>query len=86
MQAHTEAFPWRTDQAAFQQWCDGETGFPLIDAAMLQLKATGWMHNRLRMVVAMFLTKNLQIDWRLGERYFMSQLITAPLSVSICRC
>lgn len=82
MQAHTEAFPWRTDQAAFQQWCDGETGFPLIDAAMLQLKATGWMHNRLRMVVAMFLTKNLQIDWRLGERYFMSQLIDGDFAAN----
>ncbi|RYZ98490.1 MAG: deoxyribodipyrimidine photo-lyase, partial [Moraxellaceae bacterium] len=55
---------------------------PIIDAAMLQLTATGWMHNRLRMVVAMFLTKNLQIDWRMGERYFMEQLIDGDFSAN----
>ncbi len=53
----------------------GETGFPIVDAAMRQLNATGWMHNRLRMIVASFLTKDLRLDWRAGERYFMSQLI-----------
>ncbi len=82
LQQHTEAFPWRKDSEAFQAWCDGKTGIPLVDAAMLQLKATGWMHNRLRMVVAMFLTKNLQIDWRLGEQHFMSQLIDGDFAAN----
>ena len=82
MQKHTEAFPWRHDKKLFQAWCDGETGIPIVDAAMLQLKATGWMHNRLRMVVAMFLTKNLQIDWRMGEHYFMTQLIDGDFTAN----
>jgi deoxyribodipyrimidine photo-lyase len=82
MQYYTDAFPWKHDQALFQAWCDGNTGIPIIDAAMLQLKETGWMHNRLRMVVAMFLTKNLQIDWRMGERYFMSQLIDGDFAAN----
>ena len=82
MQQHTEAFPWRYDREIFQAWCEGKTGIPLVDAAMLQLKATGWMHNRLRMVVAMFLTKNLQIDWRWGERYFMNQLIDGDFAAN----
>ncbi|MDC1436678.1 DNA photolyase family protein [Gammaproteobacteria bacterium] len=67
--------PWRENSDDFQRWCDGETGFPIIDAAMKQLKQTGWMHNRLRMVVAMFLSKNLLLDWRWGERWFMQNLI-----------
>lgn len=82
MQKHTEHFPWRHNQDLFTAWCDGRTGVPLIDAAMLQLKATGWMHNRLRMLVAMYLTKNLQIDWRLGETYFMSQLIDGDFAAN----
>src|SRR5690606_35938575 len=68
---HTEAVPWRNAPEELAAWQQGRTGFPLIDAAMRQMLATGWMHNRLRMVVAMFLTKNLLIDWREGERYFM---------------
>lgn len=82
MQAHTEAFPWRHDKAAFSAWCKGKTGIPIVDAAMRQLNATGWMHNRLRMVVAMFLTKNCQIDWRWGEDYFMSQLIDGDFAAN----
>ncbi|MET0357178.1 MAG: deoxyribodipyrimidine photo-lyase [Cellvibrio sp.] len=82
MQKHTEAFPWRYDKKLFKAWCDGETGIPIVDAAMLQLKETGWMHNRLRMVVAMFLTKNLQIDWRMGEHYFMTQLIDGDFAAN----
>lgn len=82
MQKHTEAFPWRYDQKLFKAWCDGETGIPIVDAAMLQLKETGWMHNRLRMVVAMFLTKNLQVDWRMGEHYFMTQLIDGDFAAN----
>ncbi len=61
--------------ADWHAWCTGHTGYPLVDAAMRQLNQTGWMHNRLRMVVAMFLTKHLLIDWRCGERYFMHTLI-----------
>ncbi|MGE6327821.1 cryptochrome/photolyase family protein [Psychrobacter pacificensis] len=66
---------WSYDEEDFQAWCTGKTGVPLVDAAMRCLNATGFMHNRLRMVTAMFLTKDLLIDWRLGERYFRQQLI-----------
>ena len=66
---------WSYNQDDFAAWCKGKTGVPLVDAAMRCLNATGFMHNRLRMVTAMFLTKDLLIDWRLGERYFMQQLI-----------
>ncbi len=74
------AVKWRDDQADFIAWCEGKTGYPLVDAAMRQLKQTGWMHNRLRMVVASFLTKHLLIDWRKGERYFMNHLIDGDLA------
>jgi deoxyribodipyrimidine photo-lyase len=67
--------PWENDAALFEAWCAGRTGFPIVDAAMRQLNQTGWMHNRLRMIVAMFLTKDLRIDYRKGERYFMQRLI-----------
>lgn len=66
---------WSYDKDDFDKWCQGKTGVPLVDAAMKSLNASGFMHNRLRMVTAMFLTKDLLIDWRLGERYFMQQLI-----------
>ncbi|ENM5761362.1 deoxyribodipyrimidine photo-lyase [Vibrio mimicus] len=66
---------WWNDSEKFQRWCEGNTGYPIVDAAMRQLNQTGWMHNRLRMIVASFLTKDLHIDWRWGERYFMSRLI-----------
>ena len=66
---------WSYNQDDFAAWCEGKTGVPLVDAAMRCLNTTGFMHNRLRMVTAMFLTKDLLIDWRLGERYFMQQLI-----------
>ena len=66
---------WSYDEDAFAAWREGKTGVPLVDAAMRCLNATGYMHNRLRMVTAMFLTKDLLIDWRWGERYFMQQLI-----------
>ncbi len=78
----TSHIPWRHDEADFQRWCEGRTGFPLVDAAMRQLQQTGWMHNRLRMVVAMFLTKDLFIDWRWGERFFMQHLIDGDLSAN----
>ncbi len=62
------------DEARFAAWCEGRTGYPIVDAAMRQLNQTGWMHNRTRMIVASFLTKDLLLDWRLGERYFMRKL------------
>ncbi|MDR5899030.1 deoxyribodipyrimidine photo-lyase [Halomonas vilamensis] len=74
-QDHTRALAWRDDDANFHAWCEGRTGYPLVDAAMRQLVATGWMHNRLRMVTAMFLSKHLLIDWRRGEAFFMRHLI-----------
>lgn len=67
--------PWRDDPAQLAAWREGRTGYPLVDAAMRQLAATGWMHNRLRMVVAMFLCKNLLLDWRHGEAHFMDLLV-----------
>lgn len=82
MQTYTDQFPWRKDEKVFDRWCQGQTGIPIVDAAMRQLLQTGWMHNRLRMVVAMFLTKNLQIDWRWGERWFMSRLIDGDFAAN----
>ncbi|MFD1215104.1 deoxyribodipyrimidine photo-lyase [Microbulbifer celer] len=78
----TERVPWSRSEKDFKAWCDGETGVPIVDAAMAQLNQTGWMHNRLRMVVASFLTKNLLIDWRRGERYFMQQLVDADFAAN----
>lgn len=71
----TEAIDWSSDEQAFDRWRAGQTGVPIVDAGMRQLRQTGWMHNRLRMVVAMYLTKNLFIDWRRGERHFMQSLV-----------
>lgn len=75
-------FPWENDMEKFQKWCDGETGYPLVDAAMKQLNQTGYMHNRLRMVVASFLTKHLLVDYRLGEQYFAAKLLDFDLSAN----
>jgi deoxyribodipyrimidine photo-lyase len=72
---YRRAIDWNHDHDAFRAWCDGQTGFPLVDAGMRQLKREGWMHNRARLVVGSFLTKDLGIDWRLGERWFMRMLI-----------
>ncbi|MCJ8164993.1 DNA photolyase family protein [Pontibacter sp. E15-1] len=66
---------WRSNEKEFQLWCDGKTGFPLVDAGMRELNATGFMHNRVRMVVASFLVKDLLIDWRWGEAYFAGKLL-----------
>ena len=76
----TEALAWNTPGEHFEAWKEGRTGIPIVDAAMRQLKATGWMHNRLRMITAMFLTKNLFIDWRLGEAWFMQNLVDGFLA------
>jgi deoxyribodipyrimidine photo-lyase len=78
----TEAVPWRDAPKDLEAWQQGRTGIPIVDAAMRQLLATGWMHNRLRMVVAMFFTKNLLLDWRLGERFFMQHLIDGDLAAN----
>ncbi|APX94567.1 deoxyribodipyrimidine photo-lyase [Halomonas sp. 1513] len=81
-QQHTEALAWRDDDAGFAAWCEGRTGYPLVDAAMRQLVRTGWMHNRLRMVTAMFLTKHLLIDWRRGERFFLRHLVDGEFAAN----
>jgi deoxyribodipyrimidine photo-lyase len=72
-----DAMPWRDDPAGLAAWQAGRTGFPIVDAGMRQLWATGWMHNRVRMIVASFLVKDLLIDWRLGERWFRDTLVDA---------
>ncbi|MDG1479544.1 MAG: deoxyribodipyrimidine photo-lyase [Myxococcota bacterium] len=79
-QPDTEAVQWRNNPAQFHAWCTGQTGIPIVDAAMRQLLTEGWMHNRLRMVTAQFLSKNLLIDWRWGERFFMEHLIDGDLA------
>jgi deoxyribodipyrimidine photo-lyase len=65
---------WRNNEVEFIKWCNGQTGYPLVDAGMRQLNAIGWMHNRVRMVTASFLVKHLLIDWRWGEAYFAEKL------------
>ena len=77
-----ENLPFPNDEALFKAWCEGKTGYPLVDAAMRQINQTGFMHNRLRMVVASFLVKDLLIDWRWGERYFAENLIDFDLSAN----
>lgn len=71
----TDALRWRHDEGGFAAWRSGRTGYPIVDAGQRQLADTGWMHNRLRMITAMFLTKDLFIDWRWGERHFMQTLV-----------
>lgn len=78
----TMLIEWNTSEKQFNAWCQGQTGFPLVDAAMRQLLATGWMHNRLRMLTAMFLTKNLFIDWQKGETFFMQHLIDGDFAAN----
>ena len=72
--------PWRNDPQEFEKWCQGQTGYPLVDAGMRELNSTGYMHNRVRMVVASFLTKHLLIDWRWGEAYFAEKLLDFELA------
>ncbi len=75
-------FPWDNNEDHFQAWCEGKTGYPIVDAAMRQLNTIGWMHNRCRMIVASFLTKDLIIDWQWGEKYFMQKLYDGDLSAN----
>ncbi|OYY80895.1 MAG: deoxyribodipyrimidine photolyase [Hydrogenophilales bacterium 16-62-9] len=77
-----DTLPWPNPPGHFEAWCEARTGYPLVDAAMRQLNQTGYMHNRLRMVAASFLTKDLLVDWRLGERYFADKLIDFDLAAN----
>ncbi len=76
------ALKWSDNQEHFTAWCEGRTGYPIVDAAMRCLNSTGTMHNRLRMIVAMFLTKDLLLHWQWGERYFMKQLVDGDLAAN----
>lgn len=73
---------WSTNEDHFRAWCEGRTGYPVVDAAMRCLQATGWMHNRLRMIVAMFLTKDLLLHWQWGERWFMKLLLDGDMAAN----
>lgn len=75
-----EAIEWRNNEKEFEAWCNGQTGYPIVDAGMRELNNTGYMHNRVRMIVASFLTKHLLIDWRWGERYFAEKLLDYDLA------
>jgi deoxyribodipyrimidine photo-lyase len=77
-----DRIPWRNSEKDFELWCRGETGFPLVDAGMRELNTTGFMHNRVRMVVSSFLVKDLLIDWRWGEAYFAKKLNDFDLSAN----
>ncbi|SER07871.1 cryptochrome/photolyase family protein [Pedobacter rhizosphaerae] len=74
---------WRNDETEFKAWCEGNTGYPIVDAGMRQLNETGWMHNRVRMIVASFLTKHLLIDWRWGEAYFAEKLLDYEMASNV---
>ncbi len=80
--AETDRIAWLRDAGRLQAWQQGRTGYPIVDAAMRQLAQTGWMHNRLRMIVASFLVKDLHLDWRLGERHFMAHLIDGDFAAN----
>ncbi|OYZ00957.1 MAG: deoxyribodipyrimidine photolyase [Sphingobacteriia bacterium 28-36-52] len=80
--AEYEKIKWRNNEEEFQKWCEGKTGYPIVDAGMRELNATGFMHNRVRMIVASFLTKHLLIDWRWGEAYFANKLLDFDLSAN----
>ncbi len=77
-----DTIEWRRDNGEFEQWCKGLTGYPIVDAGMRELNATGFMHNRVRMIVASFLCKHLLIDWRLGEAYFAEKLLDFDLAAN----
>ncbi len=75
-----DGIAWSRDEGAIHAWQTGRTGYPIVDAAMRQLAATGWMHNRARMIVATFLTKDLLVDWRVGEAHFMRHLVDGDIA------
>jgi deoxyribodipyrimidine photo-lyase len=78
-----DLIPWSNNEDHFKAWCKGKTGYPIVDAGMRELNATGFMHNRVRMIVASFLTKHLLIDWRWGEAYFAAKLLDFDLASNI---
>jgi deoxyribodipyrimidine photo-lyase len=78
--AHYKNIKWENNKSWFEAWKEGKTGYPIVDAGMRQLKTTGWMHNRVRMIVASFLTKDLLIDWKWGEKHFMTELLDGDLA------
>lgn len=78
-----DGIKWESDPATLEAWKQGQTGYPIVDAAMRQLNATGWMHNRTRMIAASFLCKDLLIDWREGERYFMQRLLDGEVANNV---
>jgi len=78
-----DLIPWSNNEELFKAWCKGKTGYPIVDAGMRELNATGFMHNRVRMIVASFLTKHLLIDWRWGEAYFAAKLLDFDLASNI---
>ena len=77
-----DTIEWRRDGGEFEKWCNGQTGYPIVDAGMRELNATGFMHNRVRMIVASFLSKHLLLDWRLGEAYFAAKLLDFDLAAN----
>jgi deoxyribodipyrimidine photo-lyase len=77
-----ELIRWRNNEEEFGRWCEGQTGYPIVDAGMRELNTTGFMHNRVRMIVASFLAKHLLIDWRWGEAYFASKLLDYDLAAN----
>jgi deoxyribodipyrimidine photo-lyase len=82
-QPQTRGLNWENNPAHIAAWKEGRTGFPIVDAAMRQLKTTGWMHNRARMIVASFMTKDLLTDWRIGEEHFAQYLMDYELASNV---
>jgi deoxyribodipyrimidine photo-lyase len=80
LRSEFDRFPWNDDEAAFEAWATGRTGYPFVDAGMRQLTAMGWMHNRVRMVTASFLIKDLLLPWQQGARWFWENLVDADLA------
>jgi len=81
--AQYDKIVWENDETQFEAWCEGKTGYPIVDAGMRELNATGFMHNRVRMITASFLTKHLLIDWRWGEAYFAEKLLDFDLASNV---
>ena len=77
-----DRIPWRNNEDEFRRWCEGSTGYPIVDAGMRELNQTGFMHNRVRMITASFLVKHLLIDWRWGEAYFAARLLDFDLAAN----
>ena len=83
LRSEYDAIEWRIDEDAFEAWCAGRTGYPIVDAGMRQLLAEGWMHNRVRMITASFLVKDLLVDWRRGERHFRRYLVDGDVAQNV---